>query len=51
MTTIDWDAAADSFDQEPDHGLLAPEVRRARGSGLCSVRLGPIPVTLQVLAR
>lgn len=28
-TTIDWDATADSFDQEPDHGLLDPAVRDA----------------------
>ncbi|MET9659604.1 trifunctional class I SAM-dependent methyltransferase/NUDIX hydrolase/VOC family protein [Streptomyces sp. NPDC006510] len=27
MTTIDWDSAADSFDEEPDHGLLDPVVR------------------------
>ncbi|MGW6771117.1 methyltransferase domain-containing protein [Streptomyces sp. NPDC055037] len=29
MTTIDWDSLADSFDQEPDHGLLDPGVRAA----------------------
>lgn len=29
MTTIDWDAAADSFDEEPDHGLNDPVVRGA----------------------
>ncbi|WSM01125.1 class I SAM-dependent methyltransferase [Streptomyces sp. NBC_01718] len=29
MTTIDWDSAADSFDEEPDHGLLDPVVRHA----------------------
>ncbi|MEU0130970.1 methyltransferase domain-containing protein [Streptomyces sp. NPDC006289] len=29
MTTTDWDAAADSFDEEPDHGLLDPVVRGA----------------------
>ncbi|MFE3140196.1 methyltransferase domain-containing protein [Streptomyces scopuliridis] len=29
MTTIDWDSLADSFDQEPDHGLLDPDVRAA----------------------
>lgn len=29
MTTIDWDAAAESFDQDPDHGLLDPAVRAA----------------------
>ncbi|MGX1881878.1 methyltransferase domain-containing protein [Streptomyces sp. NPDC055287] len=29
MTTIDWDATADDFDQEPDHGLLDPAVREA----------------------
>ncbi|MFD7289456.1 methyltransferase domain-containing protein [Streptomyces sp. NPDC059863] len=29
MTTIDWDSLADSFDQEPDHGLLDPAVRAA----------------------
>ncbi len=26
---IDWDAAADTFDREPDHGLLDPVVRAA----------------------
>ncbi|MFF3494286.1 class I SAM-dependent methyltransferase [Streptomyces sp. NPDC002795] len=26
---IDWDAAADGFDEEPDHGLRDPEVRAA----------------------
>ncbi|MFE4536239.1 methyltransferase domain-containing protein [Streptomyces scopuliridis] len=29
MTTIDWDSLADTFDQEPDHGLLDPDVRAA----------------------
>ncbi|WSY81323.1 methyltransferase domain-containing protein [Streptomyces sp. NBC_00876] len=29
MTTTDWDSAAGSFDEEPDHGLLDPVVRRA----------------------
>ncbi|MEU2157932.1 methyltransferase domain-containing protein [Streptomyces sp. NPDC019396] len=29
MTTIDWDAAADTFDEEPDHGLRDPAVRAA----------------------
>ncbi|MFE5243679.1 MULTISPECIES: trifunctional class I SAM-dependent methyltransferase/NUDIX hydrolase/VOC family protein [unclassified Streptomyces] len=29
MTTTDWDAAAESFDDEPDHGLLDPVVRSA----------------------
>ncbi|MEV7866996.1 methyltransferase domain-containing protein [Streptomyces sp. NPDC088124] len=29
MTTTDWDATADTFDQEPDHGLLDPAVRAA----------------------
>ncbi|MFD8731306.1 class I SAM-dependent methyltransferase [Streptomyces sp. NPDC059611] len=29
MTTIDWDAAAGSFDEEPDHGLHDPAVRDA----------------------
>ncbi|MGW0790830.1 methyltransferase domain-containing protein [Streptomyces sp. NPDC002911] len=29
MTTTDWDAAADSFDEEPDHGLHDPVVRSA----------------------
>ncbi|MEV6262567.1 trifunctional class I SAM-dependent methyltransferase/NUDIX hydrolase/VOC family protein [Streptomyces sp. NPDC051784] len=29
MTTTDWDAAADTFDEEPDHGLLDPVVRSA----------------------
>ncbi|MFI5755924.1 methyltransferase domain-containing protein [Streptomyces sp. NPDC051569] len=28
-TTDDWDSLADSFDQEPDHGLLDPAVRAA----------------------
>ncbi|MET7691258.1 class I SAM-dependent methyltransferase [Streptomyces sp. NPDC005483] len=26
---VDWDAEAGSFDEEPDHGLRDPEVRRA----------------------
>lgn len=26
---IDWDNAADTFDREPDHGLLDPVVRAA----------------------
>ncbi|NUP14658.1 MAG: methyltransferase domain-containing protein [Streptomyces sp.] len=30
----DWDAAAPSFDDEPDHGLRDPEVRRAWASRL-----------------
>ncbi|WP_078854821.1 methyltransferase domain-containing protein [Streptomyces sp. NRRL F-5135] len=29
MTTTDWNAAADSFDEEPDHGLRDPAVRAA----------------------
>ncbi|MFH8418238.1 class I SAM-dependent methyltransferase [Streptomyces collinus] len=29
MTNVDWDAEAASFDEEPDHGLCDPEVRRA----------------------
>jgi SAM-dependent methyltransferase len=29
MTTIDWDAEADTFDQEPDHGLRQAGVRAA----------------------
>ncbi|MFJ4921448.1 trifunctional class I SAM-dependent methyltransferase/NUDIX hydrolase/VOC family protein [Streptomyces sp. NPDC088725] len=29
MTTTDWNAEADTFDQEPDHGLLDPAVRTA----------------------
>ncbi|GAA3369490.1 hypothetical protein GCM10020367_12400 [Streptomyces sannanensis] len=29
MTTDYWDAAADTFDEEPDHGLLDPVVREA----------------------
>ncbi|MEU0073216.1 class I SAM-dependent methyltransferase [Streptomyces sp. NPDC006332] len=28
-TDVDWDARAESFDDEPDHGLRDPEVRRA----------------------
>ncbi|MFJ9897223.1 class I SAM-dependent methyltransferase [Streptomyces sp. NPDC091280] len=27
--SVDWDAAAPAFDDEPDHGLRDPEVRRA----------------------
>lgn len=41
MTTIDWDAAADTFDQEPDHGLLDPVVRDAWGRRLA----GWLPAT------
>lgn len=33
---VDWDAAAASFDDEPDHGLRDPEVRRAWASRLRS---------------
>ncbi|MFE7274596.1 class I SAM-dependent methyltransferase [Streptomyces sp. NPDC057623] len=33
---VDWDAAAASFDDEPDHGLRDPEVRRAWSSRLRS---------------
>ena len=29
MTNVDWDSEAASFDEEPDHGLRDPEVRRA----------------------
>lgn len=29
MTSIDWNAEAGTFDQEPDHGLLDPAVRAA----------------------
>ncbi|MFE5755924.1 class I SAM-dependent methyltransferase [Streptomyces massasporeus] len=29
MTNVDWDAEAAFFDEEPDHGLRDPEVRRA----------------------
>ncbi|MFF6878793.1 MULTISPECIES: methyltransferase domain-containing protein [unclassified Streptomyces] len=29
MTNVDWDAEAASFDEEPDHGLRDPRVRRA----------------------
>ncbi|MEU0221684.1 class I SAM-dependent methyltransferase [Streptomyces sp. NPDC006265] len=29
MTNVDWDAEAASFDEETDHGLRDPEVRRA----------------------
>ncbi|WP_405986536.1 methyltransferase domain-containing protein [Streptomyces sp. NBC_00872] len=29
MTMTDWDSRADSFDQEPDHGLRDPAVRAA----------------------
>ncbi|WP_031486192.1 class I SAM-dependent methyltransferase [Streptomyces bicolor] len=36
MTNMDWDAAAASFDDEPDHGLRDPEVRRAWASRLRS---------------
>jgi SAM-dependent methyltransferase len=34
--SMDWDAAAASFDDEPDHGLRDPEVRRAWASRLRS---------------
>ncbi|ELS52124.1 class I SAM-dependent methyltransferase [Streptomyces viridochromogenes] len=33
---VDWDAAAASFDDEPDHGLRDPDVRRAWGARLRS---------------
>lgn len=35
-TDLDWDAAAAFFDDEPDHGLRDPEVRRAWASRLRS---------------
>ncbi|AZQ33737.1 class I SAM-dependent methyltransferase [Streptomyces cyaneochromogenes] len=35
-TSTDWDTAAASFDDEPDHGLRDPEVRRAWASRLRS---------------
>lgn len=36
MTNMDWDAAAASFDDEPDHGLRDPGVRQAWASRLRS---------------
>jgi SAM-dependent methyltransferase len=33
---VDWDAQAASFDDEPDHGLRDPEVRRAWAGRLAS---------------
>ncbi len=36
MDDMDWDAAAASFDDEPDHGLRDPQVRRAWASRLRS---------------
>lgn len=33
-TDVDWDAQAAVFDDEPDHGLRAPEVRAAWGERL-----------------
>ncbi|MEU9645885.1 class I SAM-dependent methyltransferase [Streptomyces sp. NPDC048188] len=33
---VDWDALADSFDDEPDHGLRDPDVRRAWAARLAS---------------
>jgi SAM-dependent methyltransferase len=33
---VDWDASAASFDDEPDHGLRDPEVRRAWAARLSS---------------
>jgi SAM-dependent methyltransferase len=47
MTTIAgfWDAAADSFDQEADHGLLDPSVRAAWAARLAAwVPEGPLDV-------
>jgi SAM-dependent methyltransferase len=35
---VDWDASAASFDDEPDHGLRDPEVRRAWAARLSSWR-------------
>ncbi|WP_416976002.1 class I SAM-dependent methyltransferase, partial [Streptomyces sp. 4F14] len=35
-TAPDWDAAAATFDDEPDHGLRDPEVRQAWAAGLRS---------------
>lgn len=36
MTTFDWDAEADTFDQEPDHGLRPPAVRAAWAARLAA---------------
>lgn len=36
MGDVDWDAAAASFDDEPDHGLRDPEVRQAWAARLRS---------------
>lgn len=33
---VDWDAQAASFDDEPDHGLRDPEIRRAWAARLAS---------------
>ena len=38
---LDWDAAAPSFDDEPDHGLRDPGVRQAWASRLRSWLPGP----------
>ncbi len=36
MTSTAWDSLADSFDQEPDHGLLDPAVRAAWSARLAA---------------
>ncbi len=36
MTTTDWDAAAATFDDEPDHGLTRPGVRAAWAARLAA---------------
>ncbi|MFI5908610.1 class I SAM-dependent methyltransferase [Dactylosporangium sp. NPDC051541] len=43
--TNEWDAAADTFDDEPDHGLRSPAVRAAWSALLVSV-LPAAPVTV-----
>jgi 2-polyprenyl-3-methyl-5-hydroxy-6-metoxy-1,4-benzoquinol methylase len=40
-----WDAQAVTFDQEPDHGLVNPEVRQAWASLLLPL-LPPVPVSV-----
>ncbi len=40
-----WDAEADSFDEEPDHGLLNPETR-ARWRQMLAAALPPAPARI-----
>ncbi|MGH4030838.1 class I SAM-dependent methyltransferase [Actinomycetota bacterium Odt1-20B] len=45
ITAVNWDDEAETFDDEPDHGLRAPDIRAAWAARLTSW-LPPAPSTL-----